>query len=298
MVQDSVITANDNPSSSFNYTEVQLQPGLSVGLTRCSQPLAEPTCFDGDHESLHFNYLIDGTFAASLGDTEVSLSKGTINRGFAAGREFRLDPCRGFTNLEVMVKPDVFLALSGGKAADLETVISGGEFFIQDCKACHRSTSAAVQIMSLLGDAPNQRLLLHSATLEYLHWHLQQFAGQDRGAKISLRERKQLEEAHAILLSDLSSPPTIPELALKVGLNQFKLKQGFRQLFGNSIYATFQEARMNQALTLLQKLNVTETALELGYSNTSHFSAAFRKLHGISPREARHDRQICISSDL
>ncbi len=298
MVQDSVITANDNSASSFSYTEIELQPGLSVGLTRCTEPLPEPTSFDGDEDSLHFNYLIDGNFAASLGDTDINLSKGTINRGFAAGREFRLDQCRSFTNLEVMVKPDVFLSLSGSEAADLESVVLAGDFFVQACKACHRSTSAAVQIAGLLSDAPDQRLLLHSATLEYLHWHLQQFAGQQDGVRISMRERKQLEQAREILLADLSHPPTIPELARQVGLNQFKLKQGYRRLFGNSIYASFQEARMKQALVLLQKLNVTETALELGYSNTSHFSSAFRKQHGISPRDARHDRHICISTDL
>lgn len=298
MVQDSVLTANDDFGSSFSYKEVVLQPGLSVGLTSCIKPFTKPACFDGDHGSLHFNYLIDGCFDATLGSREINLRKGSINRGFAAGRPFHIQRCTEFTNLEVIVSPEVFLSLSGEEGYQLEGAIRKGEFFLQECKSCHRSTSAALQITSLLKSSPKQTLLLHSAILEYLYWNLQSFSEKQGVVRISMRERKQLEAARSLLLQNLSKPMTIPQLATEVGLNQFKLKQGFKALFENSIYATFQEERMKYAIQLLQRMNVTETALELGYSNISHFSAAFRKQFGISPREARHDRQVCISSKL
>jgi AraC family transcriptional regulator len=72
-----------------------------------------------------------------------------------------------------------------------------------------------------------------------------------------------------------------------VGLNQLKLKRGFRSLFGMGVYSLFQRHRMERARELLSHHNVTETALMLGYSNISHFSAAFRKQFGVLPGEAR-----------
>jgi len=104
---------------------------------------------------------------------------------------------------------------------------------------------------------------------------------------IPLRERKLLVAARDRLLRDLDAPPTIAELARETGLNQLKLKRGFKQIFGSSIYALFQRERMDRARQLLQDHDVTETAMLLGYSNVSHFSSAFRKQFGVLPREAR-----------
>lgn len=56
------------------------------------------------------------------------------------------------------------------------------------------------------------------------------------------------------LLLDLSAPPTIAELAREIGLNQLKLKQGFKTLFGTSIYALFQRHRMERACALCVRI--------------------------------------------
>jgi len=85
----------------------------------------------------------------------------------------------------------------------------------------------------------------------------------------------------------LSSPPTIEQLARETGLNQLKIKQGFKVLFGTTTYGLFQRERMERALTLLQTNSVTETASLLGYSNISHFSSAFRKQFGVLPSRVR-----------
>ncbi|MBK1650592.1 hypothetical protein CKO36_19065 [Rhabdochromatium marinum] len=138
-----------------------------------------------------------------------------------------------------------------------------------------------------MSEFPRQRLLLHAATLDYLHWHLAAFRPNGETKRPSLRECQQLDRARDLLLHDLSTPPTIAELARAVGMNQYKLKVGFKKRFGCSIYALFQEERMQRARHLLQLHNVTETAVILGYTNISHFSAAFRKQFGCLPSRAR-----------
>lgn len=74
-------------------------------------------------------------------------------------------------------------------------------------------------------------------------------------------------------------------LARQVGLNDFKLKLGFRQVFGTTVFGYLHEHRMEQAQLLLQerRMNVEEVARTVGYANRSSF-AAFRKKFGINPK--------------
>jgi AraC-like DNA-binding protein len=89
------------------------------------------------------------------------------------------------------------------------------------------------------------------------------------------------------ILSDLSQSPTINELAEKYGVSQSKLKQIFKQVFGNTIYQLYQGVRMEKAKKLLstREYKVSQVGYELGYSNLSHFSEAFKKQFGILPTQ-------------
>lgn len=88
------------------------------------------------------------------------------------------------------------------------------------------------------------------------------------------------------ILSDLSSPPVLMELASMAAMSETKLNQLFKQTFGDSIYNYFQTARMEEAAFLLKHANfsVSETGYELGFSNLSHFSRLFKKHFGITPK--------------
>lgn len=123
--------------------------------------------------------------------------------------------------------------------------------------------------------------------MEYLAWNIIDGDISPKVNSIPLREQKLLLQARERLLLDLSNPPTIAELSREVGLNQLKLKTGFKIFFGNSIYAMFLEERMKQARQLLKTHNVMETALILGYSNVSHFSKAFKQHYAMTPGQYR-----------
>ncbi len=75
------------------------------------------------------------------------------------------------------------------------------------------------------------------------------------------------------------------ELSRRVNLNDFKLKKGFRQVFGTSVFGYLRQVRMEQARMLLEqaRMNVTQVALNVGYANPSHFAAAFKGQFGINP---------------
>lgn len=101
------------------------------------------------------------------------------------------------------------------------------------------------------------------------------------------QERIQLiRDAENILVGRLVDPPTIPQLARMVGLNQQTLKQGFRQLFGRTINQHLNNNRLNQAGVLIKagELSMGEIAREVGYNNPGYFSRKFREKYGVSPR--------------
>lgn len=102
---------------------------------------------------------------------------------------------------------------------------------------------------------------------------------------LSQHDVARLERARHILLSRMVDPPTLPELARHAGLNEVKLKEGFRSLFGAPVFAYLRNHRLDEAHRLLRQraCNVTEVAQRVGYENPSKFAAAFRKRFGVSP---------------
>lgn len=89
------------------------------------------------------------------------------------------------------------------------------------------------------------------------------------------------------ILSDLSTPPILSELAIIASMSETKLKQLFKQTFGDTIYNYYQKARMEEAAFLLKQArhSVSEVGYELGFSNLSHFSRLFEKQYGITPKK-------------
>ncbi|MFN3987327.1 MAG: helix-turn-helix domain-containing protein [Rhodocyclaceae bacterium] len=272
-----------------DHLTVTLQPGLMVCHTFAESldAVSSVKTFPGDCEFIHLNCQLDGNFEGCVGGRRMAYSKGDITLGYSAGECFTVQHCPRFRNLAVMVTPQVLGELAGH---DLPPALGEGRdlgFFVRCAGTCRKTVRSALNITSLLAETPRQRLLLHAATLDFLHWHLSAFLGYDEGKPLTPREHRQLEEARDLLMKDLSAPPTIAELARAVGMNQCKLKAGFKKLFGSSIYALFQEERMNRAQELLQLHNVTETAVILGYTNISHFSSAFQKQFGFLPSRVR-----------
>jgi AraC-like DNA-binding protein len=88
------------------------------------------------------------------------------------------------------------------------------------------------------------------------------------------------------IISDLSAPPVLPELAQIAAMSETKLKQLFKQAFGDTVYNYFQRARMEEAAFLLKqgKRSVAEVGYELGFTNLSHFSRLFEKHYGLTPK--------------
>jgi AraC-like DNA-binding protein len=146
-------------------------------------------------------------------------------------------------------------------------------------------------VMEAIAKLAMPRMYLEGKSLELLaeSLHPQYMSGSHAGAAPSMR-KDDLEKillAREILLSMLDRPPSLKELSKKAGINEFKLKNGFKELFGTTVYRLLRDKRLERARALLEqdRLNVSEAACAVGYSNPSHFAAAFKEKYGVNPSE-------------
>ncbi|MDC1217138.1 MAG: helix-turn-helix domain-containing protein [Flavobacteriales bacterium] len=98
---------------------------------------------------------------------------------------------------------------------------------------------------------------------------------------------RKIRKAKDIILERMSDPPSLENLSAEIGLSLKKLKEGFKQLYGDTVFAYLLDQKMGEAIRMLdsQKFNVNEVGLKLGYSTASHFIAAFKKKYGTTPKK-------------
>lgn len=111
---------------------------------------------------------------------------------------------------------------------------------------------------------------LQSAPLA-MHW-----SGADKEKLYAVREY--IAKAYLEALS-------LKELTCRFGLNEYKLKKGYKYFFHSTIFGDIHQLRMQEAKRLLAErvMNVTEVAYYIGYDNLSSFCYAFKKMFGYSP---------------
>lgn len=96
-----------------------------------------------------------------------------------------------------------------------------------------------------------------------------------------------IRKAKDIIISRMAEPPSLQELSDEIGLNLKKLKEGFKQIYGDTVYSFLFDYKMEVARKLLEsnEHNVNEVGLKVGYSTSSHFIAAFKKKYGTTPKK-------------
>lgn len=96
-----------------------------------------------------------------------------------------------------------------------------------------------------------------------------------------------IRKAKDIVIANMAEPPGLEELSEQVGISLKKLKMGFRQIYGDSVYSFLFDYKMDYARKLLDSgsYNVNEVGLRIGYSTASHFIAAFKKKFGTTPKK-------------
>ncbi len=131
------------------------------------------------------------------------------------------------------------------------------------------------------------KMMFHkSHTTALLSHYFGQLAHQQTD-KIDVSQVKKFNLAQEILLSNLENPPSLTELAYKIGTNTNKLKKGFKAQFGVPVFKYLQNERLKKAHNLIKNKQNTiqEAAWAVGYDSLGSFSNAFEKKYGYRPSQ-------------
>lgn len=168
------------------------------------------------------------------------------------------------------------------------------------CRIGEMSTSmqlAAHQVFNCRYSGIARKLYFESKTLELLTYVFTDLYS-NKSSLLCLEERKKVHKARKIITSNLENPPSLLELSRKVGLNDCKLKSGFRKIYGMTVFDCLRRERLARAQQLLEEgnLSVAQVSYEVGYSSLSHFAKVFTRNFGVKPgaylTEMRKNRQL------
>jgi AraC-like DNA-binding protein len=152
------------------------------------------------------------------------------------------------------------------------------------------TTSMMNTILDILNNPDKDDYYVEGKVRDIIYQFIFQLRNSPRGIiNLTSNDIKKLQKARAYLLKVVSSRCTIVELSEKVGLGGFKLKHGFKQLFGFTIHDFITQERMLLSIKLLKEadMDMKQIAKKTGYRSYSHFTTAFKKKFGYSPKSIK-----------
>ncbi|ULL16637.1 AraC family transcriptional regulator [Paenibacillus sp. H1-7] len=132
-----------------------------------------------------------------------------------------------------------------------------------------------------------RNLEIECKILELMSLAFGSFLMDDKPAstKLSRTDMAKIEQARAIILEQMTDPPSLMDLSRLIGLNDYKLKIGFKEMYGRTVFGYLKDQRLEKAYRLLQNgsTSVIEVSYAVGYSNPSYFAEVFREKYGFNP---------------
>ncbi len=148
------------------------------------------------------------------------------------------------------------------------------------------------EIISCKRKGTLKRVFLESKILELLVMQLEQFSSESNPKNYTIKEEniEKIHAAKAYIIKHKYKTVTLAELSQIVCTNEYTLKKGFKEVFGATVFGFWNELKMENAKNLLLdgKISIGDIADKLSYKNQRHFSTAFKKHFGKTPREMRN----------
>lgn len=165
-----------------------------------------------------------------------------------------------------------------------------GRNFVDDI-AAFKALEIDVEISLVLYDLINKRnqnrvkrIFLEAQIYQLLAFYINK---AEQKTTISLKKDDIVKILYAkeLVEKNIQFPNSLIELSRKAGINDNKLKKGFKEVTGQTVFGYLNKIRMEKAYYYLSKENksVNEVAFLVGYKNAQHFTIAFKKRYNILP---------------
>lgn len=281
----SLISKYTYESTSLNITQFVNSDTLLVNETIASPILVFQYCIAGDMKLLE----LDGAIKALKGgDCLISILKEHNRVGFN----------RNCHNTIVSIQISLEYALRSFDERVLEKLMLPPQINnrpIEFSPFLPRERMILSEIVNPPVTGSVKKLFIESKMLELMAIRLsycyEKTVSNPKSRTLSFRkeELERIRFAGEVVAERMDDPPSISQLARISGINEFKLKAGFKVVFGATIYEYIRALRMEKAYALLHsgEMNVSEVAYHLGYRKAAHFSKLFQKCYGINPGQIK-----------
>jgi len=283
-----------------------LQPGMHLRIADFQPPVTAEKWFESTSRLLRFHFYIaaDGYWQLRSSHGNASDSRLNLSDRFSTvffypefeGKLFLPEGRRQF-HLSIQVSPSVLTTYLGPGIEelpkDLRAISEGCDTkgFAHKGQLSEAMSNAVRQVLHCPYTGATKLLFIESKAIELI---AHQFAQIESGstsllapASLGSSDIERIRYAKDILARDLESPPKLSDLARAVGTNHCTLNKGFREIFGDTVFGHLRVLRLTEAKRLMEEegMNVTETALSVGYNSIPSFSRAFSEFFGQSPSE-------------
>ncbi|MEH1830630.1 MAG: AraC family transcriptional regulator [Nostoc sp.] len=200
-----------------------------------------------------------------------------------------------YMRVHIWMSPELFCSFTGNVEGEVSPQLKHlvrkptQERYIRSGAIAPAMQEIVQQIVRCPYYGMTKRMYLESKALELMmltvEEELQVKQGKHNSTALKLDDLNCIHLARNLLLGNFDNPPSLTELAIQAGLNERKLQEGFRQLFGTTVFGYLHDYRMEKARSLLiaGQLSVKQVARIVGYASPTSFHAAFRKKFGINP---------------
>jgi AraC-like DNA-binding protein len=226
-------------------------------------------------------FALDGKLEADLGRTLIKVNKGNSSSAYRMDLNANISLHTNSTMLAICIDELFIEKLSDQGTLPADVKKHPDHLIKKNLTA--KAQSISKNVLDNGQTLYIKRLLLEAGIVDLLI-KLHQPEETSLRPAFSDTDNARLQEAKSIVEQNLKHPCSLIELSRKTGLNDFKLKKGFKALFGNTVFGYLAELRMNFAYKLLKDgRTVSEVAETVGYKNAHHFTAAFKKQFDMLP---------------
>ncbi|MBT2562016.1 helix-turn-helix transcriptional regulator [Pedobacter sp. ISL-68] len=275
-IDEAFITLDDNDVK-CQLKEMWFK-GIHIGIIEIHPNQEANFCFESSQQHIGFLFCLSGAINYyHQQDNLLSLAKNEQDFNAGGVNSIKFNITEKTRCLYIQFTEDYFEQVTGGELGhDIKTDIQ-------------KSISPEIglilqQIIYPKHEGRVKRLFLEARIFELIIAYFNQ--KQEKQTRVLKKEDiEKILLAKQLVEHDLQRPNSLMELSRKAGINDYKLKRGFKELTGHTVFGYLYKIRMEKAHYFLskEKKTVNEVAFLVGYKNAQHFITAFKKQYSILP---------------
>lgn len=251
------------------------------------------------HDHFEIAYCVRGGCVLMEGKKKKDITPNTMTLSMAAMTK---EPVKGimvipkgirYVNLAFAFSKEACHHYFGSVGSNLwNAALSGGggkEQFFLNQEFLPQVQNAFFQIQSCAIKDINAKCLFIESRISEIISYICAAGLREEQPGVDAFEKEQIKKIPSRMTEDFLNPPTISQLSRELGVNITKLKKGFKQLYGTTIYGYHKRAKLEHARDLLlnTELTILDVAQKSGYISQSQFGAAFKEEFGVTPSDVR-----------